>query len=144
MKQRIVIGSIAAAFCLAIPFLCRIPRGSDWVAQYLPDEGHVISGTLLFWCFAMIPAVLVFCAGLVSKPPFYFPALISTLVALSMLGYWHHNNDLAADAQAAISLIFIPIYSAALAVVGGLVGLGLQSLSRALRIKTEQDAAGKG
>ena len=39
-----------------------------------------------------------------------------------MLGYWYHDNDLSADAQAALSLLFIPIYSAALAVAGGLLG----------------------
>jgi len=138
MKTRISIGMLAAISCLAMPFLCRIPRGGTWVAQYLPDEGHLISGMLFFGAFALVPAGLVFCAGLISKPPFYLPVVVSTLVALTMLGYWHHDNDLAADAQAAISLIFIPIYAAGLALVGGLVGIGLQLLSPSRQAKTEQ------
>jgi hypothetical protein len=134
----------AAISCLAMPFLCRIPRGGTWVAQYLPDEGHLISGMLFFGAFALVPAVLVFCAGLISKPPFYLPVVISTLVALTMLGYWHHDNDLAADAQAAISLIFIPIYAGGFALIGGLIGLGLQALFRTAPKKTEQVSGGNG
>jgi hypothetical protein len=138
MKTRITIGIWAAISCLAMPFLCRIPRGGTWAAQYLPDEGHLISGMLFFGAFALVPAVLVFCVGLISKPPFYFPVVISTLVALTMLAYWHNDNDLAADAQAALSLIFIPIYASGLALIGGLIGLGLQVLFRTSPKKTEQ------
>ena len=141
MKTRIVIGLVAALSCLAMPLLCRMPGGSAWVGQYLPDEGHRIGGMLLFCAFAMIPAVLVFCAGLLSKPPFHFPVLISTLVALTMLGYWHHGLDLAADAQAAIALVFIPIYAAGLALVGALVGLGLQGLIRSPGTKAKPRGA---
>ena len=143
MKSRIIIGLVAAIFCLAMPFLCRIPRGSVWVAQYFPDEGHVIGGAMFFGAFALIPAVVVFCAALVSKQTFYLPVLVSTLVALSMLAYWHHDNDLSADAQAALTLVFIPIYAAGLALIGGLTGLGLQALIRTQQIKTEQAAPGQ-
>jgi hypothetical protein len=136
MKTRIAIGIWAVISCLAMPFLCRIPRGGKWVAQYLPDEGNLISGMLFLGAFAFFPVVLVFCAGLISKPPFYLPVVISTLVALTMLGYWHHDNDLAADAQAAISLIFIPIYAGAFALIGGLIGFGLQALFRTPPNKT--------
>ncbi len=139
MKPQIKIGVIAGLLCLTMPFLSRVPQGSKWVAQYLPDDGHLIGGTLFFGAFAMAPAVAVFCAALISRPPFYFPVLISTLVAVAMLGYWHHDNDLAADAQAAISLIFIPIYAAALALVAGVVGIGIQFAEQHLQTGTEQD-----
>jgi hypothetical protein len=98
--------------------------------QYLPDRENLVGGTLFFGALALIPSVLVFCAGLISKPPFCLPVVISTLVALTMLGYWHHDNDLTADAQAAISLIFISIYATGFALIGGLIGLGLQTLFR--------------
>lgn len=137
MKTRITIGIWAAISCLAMPILCRVPRGGSWVAQYLPDEGHFFGGLMFFGAFALIPGVLVFCAGLVSKPPYYFPVVLSTLIALIMLAYWHHANDLAADAQAAISLVFIPVYASALALIGGLIGLGLQALFRSPPKETE-------
>ena len=107
---------------MAMPFLSRIPRGAEWIGQYFPN----ILGLVLIGLFAMIPAVVVFVAALLSKPPFYFPALGSTLVAVVMLAYWHHDNDLASDAQAAISLIIIPIYVAVLSLAGGVVGVGFQ------------------
>ncbi len=144
MKTQIAIGMWAAISCLAMPFLCRMPRGVTWVAQYLPDEGHLIGGMLFFGAFALVPAVIVFCAGLISKPPFYLPVVISTLVALTMLGYWHHDNDLAADAQAAISLIFIPICAGGFALIGGSIGLGIQAIFRAHSKKTEQDGTSNG
>ena len=139
MKTRIRIGLVAAMLCLAVPLLSRIPRGVDWVTQYLPEEGHLIGGLFFLGAFAMIPAVVVFGAAVLSRPPFYFPVVISTLVAIAMLGYWHHDNDLAADAQAAISLIFIPIYAAVLSLVAGVAGIGLQLASQRLQIRTEQD-----
>ena len=139
MKTQTKIGLLAGSLCLAIPVLSRLPRGSDWVAQYLPDKGHFISGTLLFGAFAMIPAITVFFTALISKSPLFFPVVISTLTTIIVLAYWHHNNDLTADAQAAISLIIIPIYATCFAIVGGAVGFGLQSATQLLQKRTGQD-----
>jgi hypothetical protein len=139
MKKRTRIGLIAAILCLAIPFLSRMPRGGEWMTQYLPDEGHLIGGIFFFGAFAMIPAVAVFCAALLSKPPFYLPVVISTLIAIIMLGYWHHDNDLTADAQAAITLVFIPIYAAGLSLAGGVIGLGFQHTVQHLHLKNKKN-----
>jgi len=138
MKTQIKIGSIAAFLCFVMPFLSRLPRGIDWVAQYLPDEGHLLIGTLLIGTFAMVPAVAVFCAALLSKPPFYFPVLLGTLVATIMLAYWHHDLDLTTNANAPIALVIIPIYATALGVAGGVIGFGLQHLTQRLKLGTEQ------
>lgn len=138
MKTRIKIGSIAALLCIAMPFLSRLPGGFDWVAQYLPDKGRFLVVALLMGAFALVPAIVVFFAALLSKPPFYFPVLFSTLVALAMLGYWHHDNDLVADAQAAISLAIIPIYAAGLAFAGALVSTVSQFATQRLKNGTEQ------
>ena len=108
------------------------------MAQYLPDKGHFLLGALLMGAFALVPAIVVFFAALLSKPPFYFPVLFSTLVALVMLGYGHHNNDLTADAQAAISLAIIPICAAGLAFAGALVGTVCQFANQRLKNGTEQ------
>jgi len=142
MKPQIRIGLFAAVLCLVMPFLSRIPRGGEWVIQYLPDQGHLIGGVVFFGAFAMVPAVAVFGAAILSKPPFYFPLVFSTLVAIVMLGYWHHDNDLAADAQAAISLIFIPIYTSGLSLVGGLIGIGFQLAAQRLQIRAESGRSG--
>lgn len=131
MKSQIALGTVAGFSCIAMPYICRIPRGIDWVEQYLPDEENLIGGMLFFGAFAMIPAVVVFCAALLSKPKFFPPLLLSTLVALCYLAYTHHDNDLGSDAQAALTLVFIPIYAAGLAFIAGVVGLGFQSAIQA-------------
>ena len=121
-----------------------MPQGGTWVAQYFPDEGHLIDGMLLFGTLASVPAVIVFCAGLISKPPLYLPVVLSTLVALTLLGYWHHDNDLASSANAPISLVIIPFYAGGFALIGGLIGLGIQALYRTPPKKTEQGAPSNG
>ena len=40
--------------------------------------------------------------------------VVSIIVATTLLCFWHHDYDLASDAQAALALIFIPIYVAAI------------------------------
>ena len=91
----------------------------------------------------MIPAIIVFFTALISKSPFFLPVVISTLTTITMLAYCHYNNDLAADAQAAISLIIIPIYASCFAIVGGAVGFGLQNASQLLQKRTVKDIDSK-
>lgn len=127
MRVRSNIGLFAGLLCLAAPLLCRMPRGGARVAQYLPDKGKFILGLFFFGICAVIPALVVYSAAIVSRPPYYLPVVASTLTALFLLSYWHQNNDLAADAQAAISLIFIPIYAAVAAFIAGIIGISIQN-----------------
>ncbi len=122
MSVKTKLGLVGGILCLIIPILCRTPRGWTWVAQYLPDPEHFLLGILFFSAFAALPAGVVFFAARVSTSPLQLPFAFSSLTALSALAFWHHDNDICADAQAAISLIFIPIYSAGLAIAGAVIG----------------------
>ena len=137
MKTKITIGILAGLLCLAMPFISRIPRGSAWVAQYLPDEGNFVSEAIFFGGFAVILAVVVFCSALLARAPYYLPVVASIMTTAILLGLWHHDNDLTADAQAAISLVFIPIYAAGAALITSLSGFGLQEAIQSRRSKKQ-------
>ena len=123
MKKAIVGSVIIFAYVNLIPFVCRVWRGIEWVIQYLPDEGHRISGLIFFGSFASLPAIPLVSAFLLRKRiPVTF--VVSIIVATALLFFWHHDYDLTSDAQAAIGLIFIPMYAAAItAIVAGLTGV---------------------
>jgi hypothetical protein len=126
MKPKLKLGLAAALVCLALPLLSRLPKGMPWVAQYFPDEGYVLIAILFFGGCALVPAAVVLVAFLVSRGPRYWPGLLAAVTAFVMLAYWHHDNDLAADAQSALTLVFIPLYVAAIAAAAAFLGWLLQ------------------
>jgi hypothetical protein len=111
----------------------------DWVAQYYPDKGYVLIAILFFGGCALVPALVVLVAFLFSRGPRYWPGLFASLVAWAMLIYWHHDNDLAADAQSALTLIFIPLYAAAIAAVAALLGWIVQFVAGKNRASSSPD-----
>lgn len=121
MKKRVWYGMIAALGCLVVPLLSRAPRGSDWVAQYLP-------GAMFFGAFALIPGIVVFVAFLVSKEPLYLPGVLATIIAYALLVVLHYDNDLSADAQAAFTLMIFPVIVAGVAVIAGGIGYVVQAV----------------
>ncbi|MBX3410221.1 MAG: hypothetical protein KF859_10090 [Phycisphaeraceae bacterium] len=92
-----------------LPYLCRLWRGLDWVAQYLPDQGYFISGLLFFGAFASLPAIPLI-ATYLSRGRIPATFVLSFVVATGLLSFAHHNYDLGSDAQAALGLVFFPIY----------------------------------
>ena len=128
MKTRIFIGLITAAICLALPYLSRLPYGLEWVEQYRPDDGYFSSGMLFFQVFAVIPSIVTFLSAIVSRSPYYLPVLLASFAAFAFLILFHHANDLAADAQSALTLIFIPIFAAGGAILAGGIGLAIQEI----------------
>lgn len=107
-KQIILIITLVLAFLM--PYLSRVPGmttyGSDWLWSYIGG----ISGFLFFGAFNLISIVPLLVVGLF----FIFEKVrisfaLTALVHLLATYYLHHDYDLAADAQAAIGLIFIPI-----------------------------------
>lgn len=101
--------------------------GTQWAAQYLPDEGHLIPGLLFFHCFYSFPAVLLAVSICTSKKH-AFPFIL-TFVTLTVVSvYYNHDYDLASDAQAAIGLIFIPIYTSFYGAVVFALGHAVQYL----------------
>jgi len=57
MKKSVIGSVIILAYVNLVPYAGRIWRGVEWVAQYLPDEGHRLSGLLFFGGFASLPAI---------------------------------------------------------------------------------------
>jgi len=99
---------VAVIWVNALPYLSRLPRGADWVAQYLPDEGFLIPGLILSHAMYSTPAIPLIWALRHSKKP----GLIWTLalfVVTSLTWYCNKDYDLAADAQAAIGLAIFPL-----------------------------------
>ncbi|GEM_PF-1330413 len=139
MKPTLKLGLVAALVCLILPLLSRLPRGMDWVAQYYPDKGYVLIGILFFGGCALVPALVVLVAFLFSRGPCYWPGLFATVAAWGLLIYFHHDNDLAADAQSALTLIFIPLYAAAIAAVAALLGWIAQWLAGKNRPSSSPD-----
>jgi len=123
MKKAIIGSAVILLYVNIIPYACRIWRGLDWVAQYLPDnKDHLISGLLFIGVFASLPAIPLIAAFLLRKwiPVTFF---LSIIVATALLGFWHHNYDLASDAQAAIGLVIIPIMATMItSAVAGIIG----------------------
>jgi hypothetical protein len=127
MKKTIIGSMVILAYVNLVPYACRLWRGLDWVAQYLPcpDEFPSLNALLaiiFFAAFASLPAIPLIVAFLLRKwiPITFF---LSIIVATTLLGFWHHDYDLASDAQAAIGLVFIPIFAAMItSVVAGIIG----------------------
>ena len=132
-KTSNVVGAIVLLFYVnLLPYACRLYRGAEWAAQYLPDKGHTLSGLLFFGGFASLPALPLIASFWLRKHlPFTF--LTAGLVATVLLVAWHHNYDLAADAQAAIGLVFIPIYAALITGVAAGITAGAEWLIRKAR-----------
>lgn len=72
--------------------------------------------------FASLPAIPLVAVFLLRK---WIPVtcVLSIIFATTLLGYWHHDYDLASDAQAAIGLLLIPIFVTVItSVVVGIIG----------------------
>ena len=123
MKKAIIGSAVILLYVNFIPYACRIWRGLDWVAQYLPhNNDHLILELLFIGIFASLPAIPLVVAFLLRK---WIPVtfVLSVIVATALLGFWHHNYDLASDAQAAIGLVIIPIMATMItSAVAGIVG----------------------
>lgn len=107
-----------------VPYVSRIPRGTEWLQQYT-DVG--LTGWLFFGAFNAIAWGSILAASLKYQRP-------SSLLPPSILGFgflaWaHYSLDLAADAQAAIALIFIPIIALGPILIGVLIGNALERSS---------------
>jgi hypothetical protein len=123
MKKSFIGSVIILVYVNLVPYASRIWRGVEWVAQYLPDEGHRLSGLFFFGGFASLPAIPLMVAFLLRN---LIPVtlVVSVIVATALLAYWHYDCDLRSDAQAAIGLVVIPMYAAMITgVVAGFTGL---------------------
>ena len=140
MKKDVAGSVVILAYVNLVPYVCRMWRGVEWVAQYLPDEGHRISGLVFFGCFASLPAIPLACAWLLRKRIPVTP-VVSIILATALLVFWHHDYDLRSDAQAAVGLVVIPMYVAIITgVVAGFSGLIEFLIRRSRRFPTNKPA----
>lgn len=99
-----------------LPYAARIPLGVDWVRQYTSGG---LGGFVLLQAFNAIAwGSLLALTSVIRRPAWL---LIPCLAGFCFLAWAHAGLDLAADAQAAIALVFIPIYALAPIGIGGLV-----------------------
>lgn len=113
---------------LVLPYAARVPRGLQWLEQYTQAG---LGAWLFLSAFNAIAWVALLAVSLTYQRP-------SSLLAPSLLGFgflaWaHYSLDLAADAQAAIALVFIPIYALGPLLVGAAIGFVLDRRSTAQR-----------
>lgn len=92
-------------------------RGSEWFTSYL---GSSPTAFLFFGVFNLLGWGCIYLAASTYENPrsSWFPAVFGFSLPL----YAHPQLDLASDAQAAIGLVIIPIYSIPLTCIGGLIG----------------------
>ncbi len=124
-KSAMVAARIAVALIgIALPYLARIPgmvsRGPDWLTSYF---GSGLGAFVFFGAFNAINWGAIVLASLAFRS---IPAVVvAAAVGFALPIYAHATLDLASDAQAAIGLIFIPIFSLPLVGLGWLLGLGV-------------------
>lgn len=102
---------------IALPYLARVPGGTAWLHHYT-SEG--MAALLLLEGFNAIAWGAILATTFLYRRPssVLFPALFG----FGYLAYMHATLDLGSDAQAAIALIFIPIYALLPMLVGAVIG----------------------
>ena len=107
-------------FGILMPYLARLPgipeHGIGWLLSYF---GSGIFAILFFQAFNMILVGVVWLFTRNLKQPLL--ALWPAVLGYALPFYFHATLDLAADAQAAIALIFIPIFG----IPGAALGYGI-------------------
>jgi len=107
---------------VALPYMARWPgviiKGPEWFGQYLQGG---MGGMILLGFFNALCWGGVLLGSLCYRHPrsVWFPLALG----FALPAYGHATVDLSADAQAAVALVFIPIYSLPLVLLGWLLGL---------------------
>jgi len=116
LATRILIAVVGILF----PYLARLPGGTAWMGQYTSGG---VAGFLLLGAFNTIAWGSMLALSFL----FYRPAslLFPCLAGFAFLGWAHYSLDLAADAQAAIALVFIPVFALVPIAIGGALGYPL-------------------
>ena len=107
---------VAVLGCL-VPYLARGLRGTEALASYL-DGG--VGGVLFLSAFNAIAWGGILAVSFLYRYPaaLGFPAL----AGFGFLGWEHYALNLAADAQAGVAIVFIPLYALPFIAAGGAVG----------------------
>jgi hypothetical protein len=98
----------------ALPYLSRLSRGTEWVSQYLPDEGFLLVGLLfIHGCFSLPAIPLIRSIQTIKKLD--LPWILAFVAVTVLTWLFHEDYDLSADAQAATGLVVIPLFTMGLA-----------------------------
>jgi hypothetical protein len=112
-------------FGLLLPFLARIPgipfKGIRWLTSMF---GNGLGSLLFFAGFNAIGWGVIYAVTASFKTPRY--ALVPACFGFALPVYAYATLDLASSSTAAIALIFIPIYSVPLTLIGWGVGKWLE------------------
>ena len=100
-----------------IPYLARLPGGVDWLSQYTHAD---LRGWVFLQAFNAIAWGSILAISFLYRNP--VSVLAPSLLGFGYLAWAHYTLDLAADAQAAVGIVFIPIYALLPITVGGAVG----------------------
>jgi hypothetical protein len=109
---------LVACIGIVLPYLSRMPMGLDWFMSYV-DTG--ISGYLLIGITNAISwgLIIALSQNYKKSTTIIYPALLG----FSYVAWGHLTLDLSADAQAAVGILFIPIYSIPFILTGWVIGL---------------------
>lgn len=110
---------------ILLPYAARLPRGIGWLQQYT-DNG--IGAGLFLGAFNTIAWGAIIAVSFLYKRPSSLWAPV--LLGFGFLAFAHYSLDLAADAQAAIALVFIPIYALVPIAIGAIVGYFMDRSAR--------------
>jgi hypothetical protein len=103
-----LVAVLTTAWIVALPWLSRLPRGTNWAAQYFPDPGAGLWGMVFFIAFFALPAIPLVIALFrdgQAQPSFRIALTVASVLTILA----HFEYDLASDAQAAIWLVVAPV-----------------------------------
>lgn len=91
---------------IALPYLARLPGGLDWLRQYI--EPGLPAALFLGVFNAVAWGAILGVSRLYRRP---LSLLAPCLFGFGFLAWGHARLDLTSDAQAAVGLVFLPIYA---------------------------------
>ncbi|MDD0844110.1 hypothetical protein [Pseudomonas sp. Gutcm_11s] len=112
-------------FGILLPYLARLPGGLDWLGQYTQSG---LGGALFLGLFNAIAWGAILLVSLLYRRP--ASVLAPAVPGFAFLAWAHYQLDLAADAQAALGIVFFPIYALLPILLGGAAGYLLERRSR--------------
>lgn len=120
-KARVIVMLVG----ILLPYAARVPHGIGWLAQYTHNG---IGAALFLSAFNAIAWGAIIAVSLLYKraSSLWAPALLG----FGFLAFAHYSLDLAADAQAAIALVFIPIYALVPIAIGAIIGYFMDRAAR--------------
>ena len=102
----------------ALPYLSRLHNGWDWVAGILPDGSGFpfLLGLLFIHAIYSLPVIPFVRALIKSKRP-TLPWGVALVIVSAFITFTFKDVDLCCDANAAIILVNIPLFSMGIAFV---------------------------